>query len=118
MIRRPPRSTLFPYTTLFRSREVVLNKQGALSPEEFEHVTQHVVIGSQILAPLPHLEHIIAMVRSHHERWDGTGYPDALRGEEIPLGGRVIAVAEVSDALCTSPPYQQKMAPGQTVEGM
>src|SRR3989442_4677900 len=68
------------------TREVVLNKQGALSPEEFEHVKKHVVIGSQILAPLPHLEHIIAMVRSHHERCDGTGYPDGLRGEEIPLG--------------------------------
>jgi len=100
------------------TREVVLNKQGALSPEEFEHVKQHVVIGSQILAPLPHLEHIIAMVRSHHERWDGTGYPDGLRGEEIPLGGRVIAVAEVYDALCTSRPYQEKMAPEQTVERM
>src|SRR2546427_7608683 len=100
------------------TREAVLNKQGALSPEEFEHVKQHVVIGSQILAPLPHLEHIIAMVRSHHERWDGTGYPDGLRGEEIPLGGRVIATAEVYDALCTSRPYQEKLTPEQTVERM
>src|SRR5437899_3787055 len=98
------------------TREAVLNKQGALSPEEFEHVKQHVVIGSQILAPLPHLEHIIAMVRSHHERWDGTGYPDGLRSEEIPLGGRVIATAEVYDALCTSRPYQEKLAPEQTGE--
>src|SRR5256712_188443 len=100
------------------TREAVLNKQGALSPEEFEHVKQHVVIGSQILAPLPHLEHIIAMVRSHHERWDGTGYPDGLRSEEIPLGGRVIATAEVYDALCTSRPYQEKLTPEQTVERM
>src|SRR2546427_9996851 len=67
------------------TREAVLNKQGALSPEEFEHVKQHVVIGSQILAPLPHLEHIIPMARSPHERWDGPRYPDALRGDEIPL---------------------------------
>src|SRR5712692_3303469 len=100
------------------TREAVLNKQGPLTAEEFEHVKQHVIIGSQILAPLPHLEHIIAMVRSHHERWDGTGYPDGLRGEEIPLGGRVIAVAEVYDALCTSRPYQEKMTPEQTVERM
>jgi cyclic di-GMP phosphodiesterase len=98
------------------TREAVLNKQGALSPEEFEHVKQHVIIGSQILAPLPQLEHIIAMVRSHHERWDGTGYPDALRGEEIPLGGRIIAAAEVYDALCTSRPYQERMTPEQAVE--
>src|SRR2546430_16023147 len=96
----------------------IFNKQGALSPEEFEHVKQHVVIGSQILAPLPHLEHIIAMVRSHHERWDGTGYPDGLRGEDVPLGGRIIGTAEVYDALCTSRPYQDKMSPEQTVERM
>src|SRR3989442_3538909 len=82
------------------TREAVLNKQGALSPEEFEHVKQHVVIGSQILAPLPHLEHIIAMVRSHPEAWDGTGDPHGLRGGEVPPGGRAIATAEVYDALC------------------
>src|SRR6266571_1430929 len=52
--------------------------------EEVEHVKQHVVIGSQILAPLSHLGDIIPAVRHHHERWDGTGYPDGLRGEEIP----------------------------------
>ena len=69
------------------TRESVLNKQGALTPEEFEHVKQHVVIGSQILAPLAHLGDIIPAVRHHHERWDGTGYPDGLRGEEIPMGG-------------------------------
>jgi len=100
------------------TREAVLNKQGPLTPEEFEHVKQHVLIGSQILQPLPHLEHIIAMVRSHHERWDGTGYPDGLKGEAIPLGGRIIAAAEVYDALCTSRPYQDKLTPEATVERM
>jgi putative nucleotidyltransferase with HDIG domain len=100
------------------TREAVLNKQGPLTPEEFEHVKQHVLIGSQILAPLPHLEHAIAMVRSHHERWDGTGYPDGLRGEEIPLGARIIGAAEVYDALCTSRPYQEKLAPEDAVKRM
>src|SRR5438445_2744692 len=70
------------------TRESVLNKQGALTPDEFEHVKQHVVIGSQILAPLSHLGDIMPAVRHHHERWDGTGYPDGLRGEEIPIGAR------------------------------
>jgi putative two-component system response regulator len=98
------------------TRESVLNKHGPLTPEEFEHVQQHVVIGSQILAPLPHLEHIIAMVRSHHERWDGTGYPDGLRGDRIPIGARIIGAAEVYDALCSSRPYQEKMSPEQAVE--
>ncbi len=56
------------------------------------------------------------MVRTHHERWDGTGYPDGLRGEEIPVGGRVIAAAEVFDALTTSRPYQDKMTPEQAID--
>src|SRR5712691_4922136 len=100
------------------TREAVLNKQGALTPEEFEHVKQHVVIGSQILAPLPHLEHIIAMVRSHHERWDGTGYPDGLRGEQIPLAARILGAAKVYDALSTSRAYQEKLSPEQAIQRM
>src|SRR5213594_3927372 len=98
------------------TRESVLNKQGALTPEEFEHVKQHVVIGSQILAPLAHLGDIIPAVRHHHERWDGTGYPDGLRGEEIPMGGRIIGAAEVFDALSTSRAYQEKMTPEKARE--
>lgn len=100
------------------TREAVVNKEGPLTAEEFEHVKQHVVIGAQILAPLTHLGDVVAMVRSHHERWDGTGYPDGLRGEETPLGARVIAAAEVYDALTTSRPYQEKMSPEQAVERM
>ena len=98
------------------TRESVLNKQGALTPEEFEHVKQHVIIGSQILAPLSHLGDIIPAVRHHHERWDGTGYPDGLRGEEIPIGARIIGAAEVFDALSTSRAYQEKMSPEKAVE--
>jgi putative two-component system response regulator len=97
------------------TRESVLNKQGALTPEEFEHVKQHVVIGSQILAPLAHLGNIIPAVRGHHERWDGSGYPDALRGDEIPLAARIIGAAEVFDALSTSRAYQEKMTAEQAV---
>ena len=62
-------------------REEVLNKQGPLTDEEYEHVKQHVLVGSQILAPLVHLKDVITYVRSHHERWDGFGYPDRLAGE-------------------------------------
>src|SRR5437867_1304650 len=100
------------------TREAVLNEQGALTPEEFEHVKQHVLIGSQILAPLSHLGDIITAVRGHHERWDGTGYPDGLRGEEIPLAARIIGAAEVYDALSTSRAYQEKMTPDQAVQRM
>ncbi len=70
------------------------------------------------IGPLTHLGHIVAMVKSHHERFDGSGYPDGLRGEEVPLGGRVIAAAEVYDALTTARPYQEKMTPEQAVERM
>jgi putative two-component system response regulator len=100
------------------TRDVVVNKEGPLTEEEFEHVKQHVVIGAQILAPLVHLGDVVSMVRSHHERFDGTGYPDNLRGEEVPLGGRVIAAAEVYDALTTSRPYQEKMTPEDAAQRM
>jgi len=100
------------------TRDAVVNKEGPLTADEFEHVKQHVIIGAQILAPLVHLGDIVAMVKSHHERFDGSGYPDGLRGEDVPMGGRIIAVAEVYDALTTARPYQEKMTPEQAAERM
>jgi putative two-component system response regulator len=99
-------------------REVVLNKQGPLSDEEYEHVKQHVLVGSQILAPLVHLREVITFVRNHHERWDGFGYPDRLVGEAIPLGARIIGAVEIYDALTTARPYQERMEPDVAVERM
>ena len=100
------------------TREAVMNKQGPLTPDEFDHVKQHVMIGSQILTPLGHLAPVLGGVRSHHERWDGAGYPDGLRGEDIPISARIIGAAEVYDALCTARPYQDKMEPTQAVRRM
>ncbi len=99
-------------------REEILNKQGPLSDEEYEHVKQHTLVGSQILAPLVHLRSAIAYVRSHHERWDGFGYPDRLAGDAIPLGARIIGAVEIYDALTTARPYQEKMPPEVAVERM
>ena len=99
-------------------REEVLSKQGPLTDDEYEHVKQHVVVGSQILSPLVHLKEVIAFVRSHHERWDGLGYPDALEGEAIPYGARIIGAVEIYDALTTSRPYQERMPPTNAVERM
>jgi putative nucleotidyltransferase with HDIG domain len=99
-------------------REEVLTKQGPLSDEEYEHIKQHVLVGCQILAPLDHLQHVISFVRSHHERWDGFGYPDRLAGEAIPLGARIIGAVEIYDALTTARPYQEKMTPEVAVERM
>jgi putative nucleotidyltransferase with HDIG domain len=98
------------------TRDAVVNKEGPLTAEEFEHVKQHVIIGAQILAPLVHLGDVVQMVRTHHERFDGTGYPDGLHGEEVHIGGRIIGAAEIYDALTTSRPYQEKMSPEQAVE--
>ena len=99
-------------------REDILNKHGPLTDDEYEHVKQHVLVGSQILAPLVHLRDVIGFVRSHHERWDGFGYPDRLAGEAIPLGARIIGAVEIYDALTTARPYQEKMPPEVAVERM
>jgi putative nucleotidyltransferase with HDIG domain len=99
-------------------REEILNKVGPLTDEEYDHVKQHVLVGCQILAPLVHLQEVITYVRSHHERWDGFGYPDRLAGEAIPLGARVIGAVEIFDALTTARPYQEKMTPDVAVERM
>jgi putative two-component system response regulator len=99
-------------------REEVLQKRDALTPDEFQHVKQHVTIGAQILAPLGHLGRVVEYVRSHHEHWDGSGYPDGLRGEAIPQGARVICAAEIYDALTTRRPYQEQLTPEQAVERM
>ena len=99
-------------------REEVLNKQGPLTDAEYDHVKQHVTVGSQILAPLVHLKDVIQLVRSHHERWDGKGYPDRLKGEAIPIGARIIGAVEIYDALTTARPYQEKMSAEVAVERM
>ncbi len=99
-------------------RESVLNKKTSLTEDEFEHIKQHVVIGSQILAPLTHLGSVIEFVRSHHERWDGTGYPDGLEGVDIPIGARIIGAAEIYDALTTARAYQTELSPSDATERM
>ncbi len=98
--------------------DAILNKEGALSNEEFDHIRAHPAIGAQILAPLSHLGEVIAFVRGHHERWDGTGYPDGLAGEAIPVGARILAAVEVFDALTTSRPYQARVTPVEAVRRM
>ena len=90
-------------------RDEVANKQGPLTDEEFTHIKEHVIVGSQILAPIEGLREVMSFVRGHHERWDGRGYPDGLAGEAIPTGARILAAVEIYDALTTSRPYQEKM---------
>jgi putative two-component system response regulator len=96
----------------------ILSKEGPLTAAEFEQVKRHVVIGHQIIEPLPHFGMVSAFVRSHHERWDGDGYPDRLAGDEIPWGALLIAAAEIYDALTTVRPYRKAVSPEEAVESM
>jgi HD-GYP domain-containing protein (c-di-GMP phosphodiesterase class II) len=94
----------------------VLNKPGKLTDEEWALVRKHPEAGEQMLADVQFPWDVAPMVRSHHERWDGKGYPDGLAGEDIPIGARIIGGVEIYDALTTSRPYQEKMHPEQAVE--
>jgi response regulator RpfG family c-di-GMP phosphodiesterase len=86
----------------------VLEKPAPLTPDEFEVVRQHTVIGAEILADVTFLHgEGLKVIRSHHERWDGTGYPDRLVGREIPLGARIFAVADALDAMTGQRPYRK-----------
>ncbi len=88
----------------------VLRKCGPLTPEEFEHMKSHTTKGAAILETIPGLEQVVPIVRSHHERWDGGGYPDGLAGEQIPTLARVVAVADAFDAMTTDRPYRLGMS--------
>ncbi|MEO7137892.1 MAG: HD domain-containing phosphohydrolase [Gemmatimonadales bacterium] len=98
--------------------EGIMSKEGSLTPEEQELIKRHVIVGSEILAPLPQLGPVGAFVRAHHERWDGGGYPDGLVGEGIPWGARLIAAAELYDAFTTARPYRDQLTPEMAVEKM
>ena len=87
--------------------DAVLFKPGELSDEEFSMIAMHPVIGSEILRDVDFLGEGKLVVRHHHERWDGSGYPDRLSGAEIPLAARVFAVADALDALTTDRPYRR-----------
>lgn len=90
--------------------DTVLNKPGKLDSADWAAIQLHPVIGEQILSGNPELEHLLPMVRHHHERWDGHGYPDRIAGRQIPIGAAVIAVAETLDALTTARPYQEPIS--------
>lgn len=86
--------------------DTVLQKAGPLTLDEYELVKRHVVIGADLLSAVAFPDPIAIMVRHHHENWDGTGYPDRLRGADIPLGARVLAIADCYDALTSDRPYR------------
>ncbi len=86
--------------------DAILFKPAALSEQEFHAIATHAEIGSEILRHVDFLAEATLIVRHHHERWDGSGYPDGLKGEQIPLAARVFAIADTLDALTTDRPYR------------
>lgn len=95
--------------------EKILNKPDKLTPEEFEIMRTHTTIGAKIVKNIPHLQGAIPYVRFHHERWDGSGYPDSLQGEDIPLEGRLMAVVDFYDALTSVRSYHQNQPVSQVL---
>jgi HD-GYP domain-containing protein (c-di-GMP phosphodiesterase class II) len=93
----------------------ILHKQGMLTEEERRIIEEHPVIGADILASYTGFKGSLAFVRHHHERWDGRGYPDGLKGEEIPLGARIITVADSYDAMTSDRPYRRGMSVAEAV---
>jgi len=86
--------------------EAILRKPGPLSPEEWHVMRTHPAIGAQIVAPFEFFEGAARAIRHHHERWDGSGYPDGLAREAIPLEARIVAVVDVFDALTSARSYR------------
>ncbi|MEX2271042.1 MAG: HD domain-containing phosphohydrolase [Vicinamibacterales bacterium] len=95
--------------------EHILNKPGKLTAAELEVMRRHASIGADILSSMDFSYPVVPIVRHHHENWDGTGYPRGLRGEQIPLGARILAVVDCYDALTSDRPYRPKMSSEEAV---
>ena len=96
----------------------ILFKPGPLTEQEWETMRTHPVKGEEICRPMRSLERVLPIIRNHHERWDGTGYPDKLKGEDIPLLARVLQMADIYDALTSERPYKKALSPDEALEIM
>jgi putative nucleotidyltransferase with HDIG domain len=98
------------------AKESILNKPGKLTQEEGDHIRSHPLVAASILEPITPLKDTIGYIKHVHEAYDGSGYPDGLTAEEIPFGARVIAVADVFDAMTSPRPYRDAMTDGAVLE--
>src|SRR5712691_5025059 len=98
--------------------EAILLKPGRLTPEEFRIMQQHPVLGERICAPLKSFRLVLPIIRHHHEKLNGSGYPDGLKGDEIPLTARVLQIVDVYDALTTQRPYKRAFSRAEALEMM
>ena len=95
--------------------EHILNKPGKLTPAEFEKMKLHAPIGAEILSAIEFPYPVVPIVRHHHENWDGTGYPDGIRGTDIPIGARILSVVDCFDALTSDRPYRRRMTDAEAL---
>jgi diguanylate cyclase (GGDEF)-like protein/putative nucleotidyltransferase with HDIG domain len=96
--------------------EHIIAKPGKLTPEEFEKMKIHPIVGAEILQEVEFPYPVVPIVRSHHERWDGTGYPDGLRTEQIPIGARILAAVDCLDALASDRQYRRALPLDKAME--
>lgn len=96
--------------------ESILLKKGKLTKREFEEIKKHPQIGADIIRPIQFLQGLIPFIFYHHERWDGKGYPSKIKGEDIPLGARIIAIADVYQALISDRPYHKAFTKNKAIE--
>jgi putative nucleotidyltransferase with HDIG domain len=94
----------------------LLHKPGPLTCDEYDLVKRHAIMGADMLAGIECAGPIAQIIRHHHENWDGTGYPDALRGEAIPLGARILTIVDCYDALTSERPYRESLSHGGALE--
>jgi putative nucleotidyltransferase with HDIG domain len=94
----------------------VLKKPSSLTSQEFQDVKEHTTRGAEILSRIEMLKEVVPMVLHHHERWDGHGYPDGLRGEAIPFGARIVAIADAFEVMTSHRPYLITRTPSQALE--
>jgi putative two-component system response regulator len=97
-------------------RESVLRKPGSLSEEEWQEMRRHPLVGARMIEGIPFLAPAVPIIRHHHERWDGSGYPYGLQGEEIPEAARLLAVADALDAITSDRPYRAAESPETAYE--
>jgi putative two-component system response regulator len=95
--------------------DAILLKPGKFTPEEWKIMQQHVLIGEKICQPLRTMRGVIPIIRCHHERWDGTGYPDGLAGDQIPFLAQVFQVIDIYDALTSERPYKKAFTPEEAL---
>jgi HD-GYP domain-containing protein (c-di-GMP phosphodiesterase class II) len=96
----------------------IISKEGRLTDQEYKIIKRHTIIGAEIVGRMKGLKDLVPLIRSHHERWDGRGYPDGLVKEEIPLGARILAVADTLDVIISDRPYRSTRSLREAKEEM